>query len=387
MVIGVLAPPGVTPPQALATSAATMNGIATRMARFNWKTPSGPQRISLGPRWQYRPLPRATPLQRALLNAYARRDRGALECAESDFHGDGKKCDEQRTCEQPVVLLEREPVHDVPPQAAECDEGAERGCGDDVHRRRADPREDQRKSERKLDPPEDAGLAHAHAAGRLDHVLVDAAHGDIRVGEDRRERERDQGEERRPEAEPVLHAEQRAGDRDRERDRGQRRDRATDVRDVHGDEAEAAGVPEEQADRQRDEHADQHRETGHREVLEDPGLHGVRPLIVRRVDEPARNVAEQRHATRVHGVSRPCTRTSSASATTARATERTAPAISSVVKKRWSPMRMRNPKPPCPISAVTVTSPMVLTVATRTPAMMTAAASGSSIRQRISRGV
>jgi len=89
----------------------------------------------------------------------------------------------------------------------------------------------------------------------------------------------------------------------------------------------------------------------------------------------------------VHGVSRRCKSTSSASATTASATDSTAPAISSVVKKRCSPMRMRNPKPPCPIRAVTVTSPIVLTVATRMPAMMTAAASGSSIRQRTSRGV
>ena len=39
------------------------------------------------------------------------------------------------------------------------------------------------------------------------------------------------------------------------------------------------------------------------------------------------------------------------------------------------------------MSAVTVTRPMVVIVATRIPAKITPSASGSSIRQRIARGV
>ena len=58
--------------------------------------------------------------------------------------------------------------------------------------------------------------------------------------------------------------------------------------------------------------------------------------------------------------------------------------MSSVVKKRWMPMRIRNPKPPCPMSDVTVTRPIVLIVASRTPAMITASASGSSMRHSTS---
>src|SRR5439155_779560 len=53
------------------------------------------------------PAARVTSSQRALLDTYARGYRGALECAERDFHGDGEKRDQQRSREQPVVLLQR----------------------------------------------------------------------------------------------------------------------------------------------------------------------------------------------------------------------------------------------------------------------------------------
>ena len=48
---------------------------------------------------------------------------------------------------------------------------------------------------------------------------------------------------------------------------------------------------------------------------------------------------------------------------------------------------MNCPKPPSPISAVIVTSPMVVTVAMRTPAMITGIASGTSTRHRSCRRV
>jgi hypothetical protein len=45
------------------------------------------------------------------------------------------------------------------------------------------------------------------------------------------------------------------------------------------------------------------------------------------------------------------------------------------------PSMMKAPSPPSPISPVTVTRPMVVTVAMRTPAMITGRASGSSTRR------
>ena len=56
-------------------------------------------------------------------------------------------------------------------------------------------------------------------------------------------------------------------------------------------------------------------------------------------------------------------------------------------KNRRIPIRMKYPNPPWPISDVTVTRPVVLMVAIRTPAMIAASASWSSTRHNRSRGV
>src|SRR5438093_13551446 len=109
------------------------------------------------------PAARATSSQRALLDTYARGDRGALECAERDFHGDGQKRDQQGSGEQAVVLLEREPVHDVPAETAERDQRPEGRGGHHVDRRGPDPPEDQRKREWELDHTEHSRFAEAHA--------------------------------------------------------------------------------------------------------------------------------------------------------------------------------------------------------------------------------
>ena len=65
----------------------------------------------------------------------------------------------------------------------------------------------------------------------------------------------------------------------------------------------------------------------------------------------------------------------------ARATESTDPSTISVENWRDSPSLMNLPKPPSPTSAVTVTSPMVVTVAIRNPAMIAGVASGRSTRR------
>jgi len=52
-----------------------------------------------------------------------------------------------------------------------------------------------------LDRAKDLALAEAHPSRRIDDVAVDLANGDIRVGQDRRDRKGYQGEDGRPEAE------------------------------------------------------------------------------------------------------------------------------------------------------------------------------------------
>ena len=78
------------------------------------------------------------------------------------------------------------------------------------------------------------------------------------------------------------------------------------------------------------------------------------------------------------GVSALCRRTSSRSTTTASATDSTKPTITGVAKSRVKPSMNRRPRPPWPIRAVTVTSPIVVTAAIRMPAMIIGNASGSS---------
>jgi hypothetical protein len=83
---------------------------------------------------------------------------------------------------------------------------------------------------------------------------------------------------------------------------------------------------------------------------------------------------------RAHGVSSRSTTTNSTSKATANATDSTAPTTMGVGKSRLSPSLIRSPKPPSPMSAVTVTRPTVVTVAMRRPATMAGVASGRSTR-------
>ena len=70
----------------------------------------------------------------------------------------------------------------------------------------------------------------------------------------------------------------------------------------------------------------------------------------------------------------------------ARAIESKVPTTSGVLKSRINPSRIKLPRPPSPIRAVTVTNPIVVTVAIRMPAMMAGTASGMSIRNSSASG-
>ena len=83
---------------------------------------------------------------------------------------------------------------------------------------------------------------------------------------------------------------------------------------------------------------------------------------------------------RVHGVSTRCVSTRRTSSTTASTTHRTAAVNSSARKLVSTPSLIRLPSPPYDTSEPTVVSATVETVATRSPAMITGSASGSSIR-------
>ena len=87
-------------------------------------------------------------------------------------------------------------------------------------------------------------------------------------------------------------------------------------------------------------------------------------------------------AARVQGVARRWTATSDRSTATASSIDGTAPNSISVGKKCRQPSKMKKPRPPnrSPIVAVIATSPIVDTQATRSPAMISGVASGSSTR-------
>jgi hypothetical protein len=56
----------------------------------------------------------------------------------------------------------------------------------------------------RIGAPHDLALRHAHRAGRLDEVPIDARDARLRVHEDRRDREDDHRDKRRVDLEPEL---------------------------------------------------------------------------------------------------------------------------------------------------------------------------------------
>ena len=94
-------------------------------------------------------------------------------------------------------------------------------------------------------------LAHPHPAGRLDQVVVDPGDRDVGVGDDRRQgeqRQRDQRGQAGPSERPEVGA---AHEAQREqREQGDDRDRPADVGDVDRERAAPAAVTEPHGERQ-----------------------------------------------------------------------------------------------------------------------------------------
>ena len=174
--------------------------------------------------------------------------------------------------------------------------------------------DDQRQPERQLDLPENLRLREAHASRRLDDVAVDAVDTEVRVHEDRRNREHDERRGVVPEAD--------AEDRQAERDQHDARQRAADVRHARGEQETAPAVTEPEPERQR-EH-DRDRERGERELevldsLREQQMHVVAHEAERIDERSGVGLVGNDHAARVHGVRSRWTSTSSKSATSARA--------------------------------------------------------------------
>src|SRR5207247_6270755 len=81
----------------------------------------------------------------------------------------------------------------------------------------------------------------------------------------------------------------------------ERRKRATDVRNVDRKVAEAAVVPQGDAERQRDQRPEQDGLAGKLQVLDQTGWDSIGPVPVRGVSEPLPNRLENAHACRAHG--------------------------------------------------------------------------------------
>src|SRR5207247_6571560 len=131
------------------------------------------------------------------------------------------------------------------------------------------------------------------------------------------------------------------------------------------DDAAAAAVAEAHADRDRDHEREEHRAARHRKVLDDAVWHAERAVPVGRGREPVPDLSEEVHVqarlTRAQGVSSRSSASNTRSAATASTTDPTRPTTSGVRKSRIRPSRMSEPSPPCPMRAVTVTRPTVVT--------------------------
>src|SRR5579884_1929473 len=273
---------------------------------------------------------------------------------------------------EPVARLVED---DLAEAAAACDRGDDRRR-DHEDRRDPDPADHERQRERELDAPEDPAAAHAHAPRSLDDVAVDAVDGEVRVGQDRRDREHDERGGVVPEAEPE--------DREAEGDEDGARERATHVRDADRDEGAAVEMAEQEAERQRNRESDAERRARELDVLE--RLHEQQVRVV--AHEP-KCVDERVHRCRlVHGVARRSVTTSAASHASASATVSPKEATISVLKTVGIASAIGRPSP-----LLRTTKPAIVpieivdTTAMRRPAKIAGSASGISTRRSVCRRV
>src|SRR3954454_1881712 len=160
---------------AMASDTVSRASMALYQVRYVIRFP--PLRLSCGLERGALGLLSAPPAQRL-------RRRIALQEREESVRRECQHRDQQRSRDyafESVAGLVRDDVAESSGRSG--DRGQRRG-GHDVERRRAQAREQQRERQRKLDPPERLRARHAHPAGGLEQVAVDAVDGHVGVGED-----------------------------------------------------------------------------------------------------------------------------------------------------------------------------------------------------------
>src|SRR5664280_3850052 len=168
-------------------------------------------------------------------------------------------------------------VDQEPAQPTTSDEGGQRGGGHDLHGGGANSGGDQRYGERYLDPAQQLTTGHAHSAGGLLDLRVDAAHAYVGVGQGGRYGEQCQRDHRRPVAETDRGNGQQHQDCDH-------RDRPASVGDVDRQRATAADMAQPEGHRQGDRRGDEHGGGRELDVLEHPVPYAVGAAPVAGVD-------------------------------------------------------------------------------------------------------
>ena len=124
-------------------------------------------------------------------------DDEALEQGEDAVENEREGDDDDRGAEDLGEVPQRDALDDVVAEAAEADVRGDRHGGDDLQGRGPEPADEQRQPQRHLDLPEDLPRGHAHRAPGIDDAAVDRLEAGVRAGEDRGDREQDEGHDGR----------------------------------------------------------------------------------------------------------------------------------------------------------------------------------------------
>src|SRR5205814_239297 len=264
--------------------------------------------------------------------------------------------------------------HDVTETPAAEDAG-DRGGGDDEHGSDPEAGQEEWKAQRKLDARQDLRLRESHPAGGLDRVGVDSLDREVRVREDRRDREHHEGHCVVPETD--------AEDRDPETDEHHARQRAPQARGAEGEEQTAVPVPEPEPERQGDQKRDS--ECCKSELRRLSCLLEQEREVARHEAERIGEGARDHQRRRFQGVNARCANARRRSAVSASRMASPPAASSSVLKRSGVPMasKIGAPRPSWIRKAATVAIEMVATIAIRSPERIAGMASGNSTRRNV----
>src|SRR3954454_14731655 len=123
------------------------------------------------------------------LRARFRSTRGPPLDETEQYRGQQRQCRNAEGCADDAGKAITRLVDDDLAEPAAAGDCGDRRCRDHEDRGDPDARDHKRKAERELDVEEDLRLGEAHSSRRLDDVTVDARDPEVRVGEDRRDRE------------------------------------------------------------------------------------------------------------------------------------------------------------------------------------------------------